>query len=149
MLVERAGDTRLFWIPPGSGRKLDDASHDRVSNPRAGEAGAAIIEKTHDVTVGDVPRCCIDGMDPHWELERLVEAGLAPLEVLRIASLDAARALGREDLGSLEVGKAADLVLLDHDPLADIRNTRSAWRVIKGGWPFEPDLLLAHVSAAP
>lgn len=81
------------------------------------------------------------GSSLHWELERLVEAGLAPLDVLRMASLDAAAALGREDLGSLKEGKAADLLLLDRDPLADIRNTRSAWRVIKGGWVFDPEQL--------
>jgi imidazolonepropionase-like amidohydrolase/Tol biopolymer transport system component len=86
---------------------------------------------------------CFFGSSLHWELERFVEAGLTPLEVLRIASLDAAIALGREDLGSLEVGKAADLVLLDRDPLADIRNSRSVWRVVKNGWMFDPDLLLA------
>jgi imidazolonepropionase-like amidohydrolase/Tol biopolymer transport system component len=82
------------------------------------------------------------GSSLHWELERFVEAGLSPLEVLRIASLNAALALGREDLGSLAAGKAADLVLLDRDPLTDIRNTRSPWRVVKGGWVFDPDLLI-------
>ena len=100
----------------------------------------------HAGTDAPTPKCFF-GSSLHWELERLVEAGVAPLEVLRIASVDAARALGRRDLGSLEVGNAADLVLLDHDPLADIRHTRSAWRVIKGGWVFDPDLLLAHVCA--
>jgi len=82
------------------------------------------------------------GSSLHWELERFVEAGLPPLEVLRIATLDAALALGRDDLGSLEAGKAADLVLLDRDPLADMRNSRSAWRVIKGGWVVNPDELI-------
>jgi len=86
---------------------------------------------------------CFFGSSLHWELQRFVEAGLAPIDVLRIASLEAAKSLGREDLGSLEAGKAADLVLLDRDPLADIRNTRSIWRVMRGGWVFDPDRLIA------
>lgn len=97
--------------------------------------------KLHAGTDAPNPNCFF-GSSLHWELERFVEAGLTPLEVLRIASLDAAIAVGREDLGSLEAGKAADLVLLDRDPLEDIRNTRSIWRVVRGGWVFDPDRLL-------
>ena len=115
---------------------------DLTSIRRAAHLGVHL----HAGTDAPTPKCFF-GSSLHWELERLVEAGLAPLEVLRIASLDAARALGRRDLGSLEVGNAADLVLLDQDPLADIRHTRSVWRVIKGGWVFDPDLLLARVRA--
>jgi imidazolonepropionase-like amidohydrolase/Tol biopolymer transport system component len=100
--------------------------------------------KLHAGTDAPNPQCFF-GSSLHWELQRFVEAGLAPLEVLRIASLDAAKELGREDLGSLEAGKAADLVLLDRDPLVDIRNTRSIWRVIRGGWVFDPDRLVAAV----
>jgi imidazolonepropionase-like amidohydrolase/Tol biopolymer transport system component len=102
----------------------------------------------HAGTDAPTPNCFF-GSSLHWELERLVEAGLAPLEVLRIASLDAAAALGRTDLGSLQMGKAADLILLDDDPLVDIRNARRAWRVIKGGWAFDPGELLADMAATP
>jgi len=100
----------------------------------------------HAGTDAPTPKCFF-GSSLHWELERLVEAGLEPLEVLRLASLEAARALGRADLGSLEVGKAADLVLLDHDPLTDIRHTRSIWRVLKAGWQFDPDQLRLSASS--
>jgi imidazolonepropionase-like amidohydrolase len=62
--------------------------------------------------------------------------------VLRIATQKAAEAVGAgDDLGALEVGKLADIVLLDGNPLEDISNTRSIWRVIKGGWMFDPDEL--------
>ena len=115
---------------------------DLASIRRAADLGVQL----HAGTDAPTPKCFF-GSSLHWELQRLVEAGLAPLKVLRLASLDAARALGRKDLGSLEIGKAADLVLLDHDPLADIRSTSSAWRVIKGGWLFDPDLLLASVTS--
>ncbi len=78
----------------------------------------------------------------HWELEYFVEAGIPPLEVLRIATQEAAAAVGAEDdLGTLEPGKLADIVLLDANPLEDIKNTQTIWRVIKGGWVFDPEAL--------
>jgi imidazolonepropionase-like amidohydrolase len=78
----------------------------------------------------------------HWELEHFVEAGIPPLEVLRIATQEAAVAVGAEDdLGTLEPGKLADIVLLDANPLEDIKNTQTIWRVIKGGWVFDPEAL--------
>ncbi|MCH7473601.1 MAG: PD40 domain-containing protein, partial [Gemmatimonadetes bacterium] len=85
---------------------------------------------------------CFYGASLHWELEFLVEAGLSPLEVLRIATQEAATAVGAEDdLGTLEPGKLADIVLLDANPLEDIKNTQTIWRVIKGGWVFNPEEL--------
>ncbi len=70
----------------------------------------------------------------HREMELLAAAGIAPLEVIRIASLNAARFLGRAvDLGSIEEGKLADLVLLTADPLTDINNAKQIHLVIKSG----------------
>jgi imidazolonepropionase-like amidohydrolase len=85
---------------------------------------------------------CFYGASLHWELEFLVEAGLSPLEVLRIATQEAAMAVGMEDdLGTLDPGKLADIVLLNANPIEDIRNTQAIWRVIKGGWVFDPEEL--------
>ena len=90
--------------------------------------------------------CC--GPSLHWELEYLVEAGIPPLEVLRIATQDAAAAVGADaHLGTLEPGKLADLVLLDANPLDDIRNTQAIWRVIKGGRVVDPEGLRRAVQA--
>jgi imidazolonepropionase-like amidohydrolase len=70
----------------------------------------------------------------HLELENLVAAGLTPLEAIAAATGDAARMVGAEvDIGTITVGKHADLILLDGDPLEDIRNTRRISQVIKGG----------------
>jgi imidazolonepropionase-like amidohydrolase len=70
----------------------------------------------------------------HLELEEFVASGLTPAEAIRAATSSAARIIGVEsELGSIEVGKWADLVILDADPLADIRNTRRISAVIQGG----------------
>ncbi len=90
------------------------------------------------------------GSSLHWELEHFAEAGLPPLEVLRIATQEAAAAVGADDeLGTLEPGKLADIVLLDRNPLEDIKNTQTIWRVIKGGWLFDPEKLRPPVSTSP
>jgi imidazolonepropionase-like amidohydrolase len=82
------------------------------------------------------------GVSLHWELEDLAEAGIPPLEVIRIATQESAIAVGAgADLGTLEPGKFADIVLLDANPLEDIKNSLTIWRVIKGGWVFDPKKL--------
>ena len=87
----------------------------------------------------------IPGLGFHWEMEAHVMGGWTPLEVLRAATLGSAEAIGREaDLGSLEPGKIADLVMLDHDPLADIRNTLS----ISLGHAGRPTLRRVHARRA-
>ncbi|HET7693454.1 MAG TPA: amidohydrolase family protein [Gemmatimonadota bacterium] len=70
----------------------------------------------------------------HLELEELVRAGFTPLEAIHAATRASADILGAgEELGTIEVGKWADLVLLDADPLVDIRNTGRIHAVVKGG----------------
>ena len=70
----------------------------------------------------------------HRELELLAEAGIPPIEIIRIATLNGAVFLGKErDIGSIEEGKIADLVLLAADPTVDIRNAAQVAEVIKGG----------------
>ncbi len=97
---------------------------------------------------GGTPRTLF-GASFHWELEHFVQAGIPPLEVLRISTQQAAEAVGaQDDVGTLEPGKLADIVLLDKNPLEDIKNTQTIWRVIKGGWLLDPDKLRPPESAS-
>jgi imidazolonepropionase-like amidohydrolase len=76
----------------------------------------------------------IPGFSLHRELERFVAAGFSPLQALQTATLEPARYFERTaDFGTVEKGRFADLVLLDADPLADIRNTRRIAGVVLNG----------------
>jgi imidazolonepropionase-like amidohydrolase len=69
----------------------------------------------------------------HQELALFVKAGLTPLQALQTATRNPALFLGRADMGSVETGKVADLVLLDANPLDDINNTRKIDAVVLNG----------------
>lgn len=69
----------------------------------------------------------------HWEMQLMVQAGLTPLQVLTAATSTNAKLIGAKDLGTIEPGKSADLVVLDADPVADIRNTRTIHSVYVAG----------------
>jgi len=74
------------------------------------------------------------GAGVHVELEDFVKAGWTPVEAIRAATLVSARSLGVDaERGTIETGKRADFVLLENDPVHDIRNTRSIERVFKAG----------------
>jgi imidazolonepropionase-like amidohydrolase len=76
----------------------------------------------------------VPGVDLHNELALLVEAGFTPLEALQTATLNPAKFLGKtESFGTIEVGRTADLVLLDANPLEDISHTRKINAVVLGG----------------
>lgn len=93
------------------------------------EAGVVLLAGTDVGVPLQVP-----GYSLHVELGRLVEAGLTPLEALQTATLNPARVLELADsLGTVEPGKLADLVLLDANPLEDIRNTQRILAVVADG----------------
>ena len=91
------------------------------------------------------------GFSLHEELQRFVAAGFTPLEALQTATINPARFFGMEDqLGTVETGKLADLVLLTANPLVDITNTQKISSVIVNGRYFqrgELDKMLAQVAA--
>jgi hypothetical protein len=104
---------------------------------------ASAAKITHDgglVVVGGHGQ--IQGIQCHWEMWALQSGDYTNHEVLRAATIDGARAIGYEkDLGSLEPGKLADLIVLNKDPLQDIHNTNSIRYVMKNGQMFEGDTL--------
>ncbi len=78
------------------------------------------------------------GYFDHWELQLMVDAGLTPAQAIDAATRRAAMFLGAEDIGTLEQGKWADLVVLDGNPLADIRNSRKIRAVYIAGSEVAP-----------
>ncbi len=118
---------------------------------------AAIEAAGGSVTVGS--HGDFDGFGFHMEMWAYVRGGMAPHAVLRAATLNGAHATGiAADVGSIEVGKIADLVVLDRNPLEDIRNTLSVEQVMKDGvlrdaytldetWPTKTPLPAWNVQA--
>lgn len=109
-------------------------------------AGVPLLAGSDNGTTG-----VFAGFGLHDELEVLVATGLTEAEALRSATLEPARYLDREDsLGTVEAGKLADLVLLDANPLDDIRNTQKISAVIADGRLYrraDLDRLLREVEA--
>ena len=105
------------------------------------EAGVAILAGTDQAP---------DGASLHRELELLVEAGLSPAEAIVAATSRPAAFLGLiDEVGTVEPGKRADLVLLDGDPLADIANTRRIAAVVVGGSLLDRSDLRRLVAGQP
>ncbi len=94
------------------------------------EAGIPIVAGTDQA---------VPGHSLHREMELYVEAGLTPMESLQAATIVPARAMRRDaDLGTVESGKIADFLVVDGDPLADIRNLRRIALVVKDGRAYDP-----------
>ncbi len=74
------------------------------------------------------------GIASHWELWSFVRGGMSPLEALKTGTINSAKSLGMaKDIGSLEVGKLADLVILDANPLENIRHSEKVHSIMLGG----------------
>lgn len=83
------------------------------------------------------------GVSFHRELQLLAEAGIPNADVIQIATRNGAEALGIfDDVGTIEPGKRADLVILERDPIADIQNTQSIISVIHNGVSYDSRELL-------
>jgi imidazolonepropionase-like amidohydrolase len=76
----------------------------------------------------------LQGLGAHWELWMMQQGGMTAMEALRAATIDGARYLGMaDDIGSLEKGKLADLIVLDRNPLENVRHTESINLVMLNG----------------
>ena len=115
----------IEMTPDARERNERAAQQARMSTARLARAGITIGTGTD---IWQIPT------GVHLELEELVASGLTPAQAIRAATSGSAHILGADkDFGTIEVGKQADLVLLDANPLTDIRNTRRIASVIKGG----------------
>ncbi|MBI4466717.1 MAG: PD40 domain-containing protein [Acidobacteria bacterium] len=108
--------------------------------PKTAAQAAKIIRAGGRVGIGSHGQ--LQGLGYHWEMWALGSGGLSSMEVLRAATLHGAEMIGyAQDLGSLEPGKLADLVILEKNPLENIRNTNTIRYVMKNGELFEGDTL--------
>ena len=106
-------------------------------------AGGTLIAGTDPTGGGGV----IPGYSNQRQLELLVEAGFTPLEAIRIGTLNGASYLGKAArVGSIALGKQADLVVIDGDPSKTIADVRKVETVFKQGVGFDPVKLIASVS---
>ena len=105
---------------------------------RTHEAGGRVVAGTDTGAV----RSLVPGYALHSEISMLAEAGLSNMDALRAATGRAAEALWRDDLGTIEAGKRADVLLVQGDPLEDIGALRRIDRVIKDGVVHTPAALL-------
>jgi enamidase len=106
-------------------------------------AGGLLIAGTDPTGAGGV----IPGFSNQRQIELLVEAGFTPLEAVRICTLNGATYLGREaQVGSIAVGKQADLVVIAGDPSATIADVRKVETVFKQGVGFDPNKLIDSVA---
>jgi imidazolonepropionase-like amidohydrolase len=105
------------------------------------DAGIPIVMGTDAGNIG-----VLHGPSVFREMRLMADAGLTPLQVLRSATTNGAKALGLErELGAIAPGRLADVVLLDADPLADVGNLSHAQMVIKDGVVYEPKALIDSI----
>ena len=106
-------------------------------------AGVPVLAGTDAALQPGLPQLVTHGESLHHELELLVAAGLSTVDALRAATVLPARHFGLGDRGAVEPGLRADLILVDGDPLADIRATRNSERIWCGGVEHTPALRAA------
>jgi Tol biopolymer transport system component len=107
---------------------------------RLAEGARKIVEAGGRVGLGGHGQ--MEGLGDHWELWAIASAGMKPHDVLRVGTIFGAEAIGMgQDLGSIEPGKLADLIVLTQNPLEDIHNSNTIRYVMKNGRLYEGDTL--------
>jgi imidazolonepropionase-like amidohydrolase len=149
-----------LWIPRTDMLTPGEAGADAALTRRANQKDLELVAAMHRAGVPLLAGTDTASWNPytfpgfslHDQLALLVQAGLTPMEALQMATLHPARFLGKEkEFGTVRKGRAADLVLLNGNPLQDIRNTRKIHAVVVGGRLLDRaalDQMLAEVEAA-
>jgi imidazolonepropionase-like amidohydrolase len=129
-------------LPPDAAERQRTSAAEGIANVGAlHRAGIPIVAGTDQA---------VPGHSLHREIELYVSAGFSPLEALQAATIAPARAMKKDgEAGTLEKGKRGDIVVLDGNPLEDIRNTRRIYRVITNGRVFDPAPLWRSVGFQP
>lgn len=157
----KADDPLLDFVPPSLAKEWRESINDAEVKQRA--AWLARQASNDWKLTGELHRAGVpvlvgsDSLDAfvfpgdsfHQELAELVRAGFTPMEALQDATRGAAQFLGRDkELGTVETGNGADLVLLSANPVEDISNTRKVWAVIRHGGYYDRAALDAMLARA-
>ena len=136
--------TRLQDAPPRARRRPGGNGgwfmEDEYIFPQTAKVAADIVKAGGRIGVGSHGE--FQGLGYHWELWSLATGGMPVHDLLRMATITGAEAIGLDgDLGSIERGKLADLLVLDRNPLENVRNTNSVRWVMKNGRLYSGDTL--------
>ncbi|MFC1482068.1 amidohydrolase family protein, partial [Candidatus Neomarinimicrobiota bacterium] len=119
-LLDRAGRRRM---------QAEDKDYNYIENARAAKVLADAGVKVNNGAHGQ-----LEGLGVHWEMWMMVQGGMTPVQALQASTINGAEYLGLDqDLGSIKVGKLADLVILSADPLVDIHNSEMVHQVMLNG----------------
>ncbi|HVS56922.1 MAG TPA: amidohydrolase family protein [Casimicrobiaceae bacterium] len=155
----RLGDPEILAAMDDLNRIPREIIPDRVlksmANPPSAEPSDFAMKNLRKVWDAGIPVAMgtdagnigtLHGPSVFREMSLMQQAGLTPLEVLRSATVYGAKAARHEnDVGIIDAGRFADMVLLDADPLIDVMNLSRVYRVIKGGSVFDPDELIRSI----
>jgi len=136
-------------VPPGtlaaSSARRQIAPEEDYADTWAAREARKLADRGIQVNIGAHGQQ--DGIAAHWEMWSFAKGGWTPLQALQAATVMPARTLGlQRDLGSLEPGKLADLVVLDSNPLGNIRNTDKVSQVMLGGRLYDAATLNEQVT---
>ncbi len=124
------------WVIDPRSRRRPMASDEDYNVLRSASIAKSLLDAGVSVQLGAHGQ--LAGLGSQWELWLLAQGGLSPLQALQCATLNGARYLGLDhDLGSIEVGKLADILVLDKNPLEDIHNSDSVRYTILNGRVYE------------